>query len=47
VLIPTAPVPFGGALLYVPMSWVRPANIGVETLTAIYVSMGITSPLPT
>ncbi|MGH7335663.1 MAG: DUF502 domain-containing protein [Candidatus Rokuibacteriota bacterium] len=44
VLIPTAPVPFGGALLYVPVDWVRPANIGVETLTAIYVSMGITPP---
>jgi len=47
VLIPTAPVPFGGALLYVPVSWVRPANIGVETLTATYVSMGITPPAPT
>ncbi len=44
VLIPTAPVPFGGALLYLPIDWVRPANIGVETLTAIYVSMGITPP---
>jgi uncharacterized membrane protein len=44
VLIPTAPVPFGGALLYVPAEWVRPADIGVERLTAIYVSMGITPP---
>jgi len=44
VLIPTAPVPFGGALLYVPTEWVRPANIGVEALTGIYVSMGITPP---
>ena len=44
VLIPTAPVPFGGALLYVPVSWVRPAKIGVDKLTAIYVSMGITPP---
>ncbi|HTO48637.1 MAG TPA: DUF502 domain-containing protein [Burkholderiales bacterium] len=44
VLIPTAPVPFGGALLYVPAEWVRPANIGVDKLTAIYVSMGITPP---
>jgi uncharacterized membrane protein len=44
VLIPTAPVPFGGALLYVPAAWVRPANIGVDKLTAIYVSMGITPP---
>jgi len=44
VLIPTAPVPFGGALLYVPSDWVRPANIGVDKLTAVYVSMGITPP---
>jgi uncharacterized membrane protein len=44
VLIPTAPVPFGGALLYVPVEWVHPARIGVDKLTAIYVSMGITPP---
>jgi uncharacterized membrane protein len=44
VLVPTAPVPFGGALLYVPAAWVRPAEIGVDKLTAIYVSMGITAP---
>jgi uncharacterized membrane protein len=44
VLIPTAPVPFGGALLYVPTDWVRQANIGVDALTGIYVSMGMTPP---
>jgi uncharacterized membrane protein len=44
VLVPTAPVPFGGALIYAPVEWVRPAEIGVERLTAIYVSMGITPP---
>ena len=44
VLVPTAPVPFGGALLYVPVEWVRPANIGVDALTGIYVSMGMTPP---
>lgn len=44
VLVPTAPVPIGGALLYVPSEWVKPANIGVDKLTAIYVSMGITPP---
>ncbi|HSD41770.1 MAG TPA: DUF502 domain-containing protein [Burkholderiales bacterium] len=44
VLVPTAPVPFGGALLYVPSDWVRPADIGVDRLTATYVSMGITPP---
>ncbi len=44
VLIPTAPVPIGGALIYVPAEWVRPAQIGVDKLTEIYVSMGITPP---
>jgi uncharacterized membrane protein len=46
VLVPTAPVPFGGALIYVPIEWVRPAEIGVDKLTAVYVSMGITPPPP-
>lgn len=44
VLIPTAPVPVGGGLLYVPEAWVTPADIGVEAVTSIYVSMGLTSP---
>jgi uncharacterized membrane protein len=44
VLIPTAPVPIGGALIYVPAEWVRPAEIGVERLSAIYVSMGMNPP---
>jgi uncharacterized membrane protein len=44
VLIPTAPVPVGGGLLYVPESWVTRADIGVEAVTSIYVSMGLTSP---
>jgi uncharacterized membrane protein len=43
VLVPTAPVPVGGGLLYVPQEWVTPAEVGVEGLTSIYVSMGITS----
>ena len=46
VLVPTAPVPFGGGLLYVPAEWVRPADIGVEKLTAVYISMGLTPPPP-
>jgi len=44
VLIPSAPVPIGGGLLYVPASWVRPANIGFDKLTEVYVSMGIAPP---
>src|SRR5438874_12580097 len=42
--VPSAPVPIGGALIYVPAAWVKPANVGVETLMSIYVSMGVTSP---
>jgi uncharacterized membrane protein len=44
VLVPSAPVPVGGALIYVPADWVKPAHIGVETLMSIYVSMGVASP---
>jgi len=43
VLVPTAPVPIGGGLLYVPKDWVTIAPVGVEGLTSIYVSMGVTS----
>lgn len=43
VLVPTAPVPVGGGLLWVPQAWVTPADVGVDGLTSIYVSMGITS----
>ena len=43
VLVPTAPVPIGGALIYVPEDWVTPAEIGMEALTSIYVSMGVTA----
>lgn len=44
ILVPTAPVPIGGGLLYVPAEWVKPAEVGVEQLTSIYLSMGITPP---
>jgi uncharacterized membrane protein len=43
VLVPTAPVPVGGGLLYVPVEWVQPADVGMDALTSIYVSMGVTS----
>lgn len=46
ILVPTAPVPVGGGLLYVPKAWVHPANIGVDKLTSIYFSMGIIPPYP-
>jgi len=44
VLVPTAPVPVGGGLLFVPEAWVKPAPFGVEGLTSVYVSMGVTVP---
>lgn len=44
VLIPSAPVPFGGALVYVPAAWVEPAEGGIDELMSVYVSMGITPP---
>ena len=44
ILVPSAPVPVGGGLLFVPPDWVRPAGFGVEGLTSIYVSMGVAAP---
>jgi uncharacterized membrane protein len=43
VLVPTAPLPVGGGLIFVPVDWVSPAAVGVEGLTSIYVSMGVTA----
>ena len=43
VLVPTAPVPVGGGLIFVPEAWIEPAEVGVEGLTSIYVSMGVTA----
>ena len=45
LLVPSAPVPFGGALIYVPADWVKPAAGGVERLMNVYVSMGVTPPV--
>lgn len=44
VMIPTAPVPFGGAILCVPQEWVTPMDCGIEGLLNIYISMGIAIP---
>jgi uncharacterized membrane protein len=46
VLVPSAPVPVGGALVYVPVKWVKPADIGLEGLMSIYVAMGVTARQP-
>lgn len=43
VLIPTAPVPFGGAILYVPVAWVEPLDMAFDEMFNVYMSMGATS----
>jgi len=43
VIVPTAPVPFGGGLLFVPAEVVHPLELSVEGLISIYVSMGVTA----
>ncbi|MCU0958658.1 MAG: hypothetical protein MUF48_01015, partial [Pirellulaceae bacterium] len=44
VMVPTAPVPFGGALLLVPADCVQSAEMSVDGLMSIYVSMGVSAP---
>jgi uncharacterized membrane protein len=43
IIVPTAPVPIGGGLLFVPAEVVQPTDLSVEGLISIYVSMGITA----
>lgn len=49
VIIPSAPVPVGGSLIFVPAHSVHPAEIPVDSFMSVYVSMGLTGPqfLPT
>jgi uncharacterized membrane protein len=44
VIVPTAPVPVGGGLLFIPTETVRPLELSVESLMSLYVSMGVTAP---
>lgn len=44
ILVPSAPVPVGGCLIYVPSEWIKPAEGGIERLMSVYVSMGMTPP---
>lgn len=44
IMIPTSPVPIGGAILYVPVNWVKKVDFGIDGLVNIYVSMGVTGP---
>lgn len=43
VMIPTAPIPFGGAMILVPRELVIPANLSVDAMMSIYLSMGVTA----
>jgi uncharacterized membrane protein len=44
VIVPTAPVPVGGGLIFVPAEAVVPADVSVDGLMSVYVSMGVTAP---
>jgi uncharacterized membrane protein len=44
VIVPTAPVPVGGGLFFVPVEMVQPTEVSVEGLMSIYVSMGVSAP---
>jgi uncharacterized membrane protein len=44
IMVPTAPVPVGGALIFVPAASVRKANLSVDAFMRIYISMGVSGP---
>jgi len=44
VIVPTAPVPFGGGLLFVPVEQVVPAGMSVDAMMSVYLSMGVSLP---
>ncbi|HMP80399.1 MAG TPA: DUF502 domain-containing protein [Pirellulaceae bacterium] len=43
VIIPTAPIPFGGGLIFIPTHLVKPVEMSVDHFIGIYVSMGVTT----
>lgn len=43
IMVPTAPVPVGGGLVFVPADAVREAPISLDAFMSIYVSMGVTA----
>jgi uncharacterized membrane protein len=43
IIIPTAPVPFGGAMMLFPVEQIEPAGLSVDALMSVYVSMGVTA----
>ena len=44
VMLPTAPVPFGGALLCVPTEHVKPAGCSFDGVVNVFMSMGASAP---
>ena len=44
VIVPTAPVPIGGALLCVPVDCVQPAGCNFDGLVNVFMSMGASAP---
>jgi uncharacterized membrane protein len=44
VMIPTAPIPFGGAMLLVPSDLVVNAGLSVDAMMSVYLSMGVAAP---
>jgi len=44
LLVPTAPVPVGGGLIFVPADSILPTDISVDAFMSIYVSMGVSAP---
>ena len=43
MIVPTAPVPVGGGLFFIPVEMVQPTDVSVEGLMSIYVSMGVSA----
>jgi uncharacterized membrane protein len=44
VVIPTAPVPIGGALIFVPVNSIIASDMSMDAFMSLYVSMGVTGP---
>jgi len=44
VMIPTAPIPFGGGMVFIPIDQVKLIDMSVDNFISIYVSMGVTVP---
>lgn len=41
VIVPTAPVPFGGGMFFIPSADVFPADMSIDAFMSFYVSMGV------